>query len=50
MDVDKCADIIVNKMNKGIKEIAVGEGLSMLALTVKRFFPNVLFSMVAKKD
>lgn len=49
MDVDKCAQVIVNKLNKGVKEIAVGEGLPMLALILKRFFPNVVFNMVANK-
>ena len=49
MDVDKCADVIVSKMNKGVKEIAVGEGLPMLALKLKRLFPNLVFNMVAKK-
>lgn len=49
MDVDKCAQVIVKQMNKGRKEIAVGEGLSMLALTLKRFFPNLVFKMVEKK-
>ena len=49
MDVDKCAKVIVTKMNKGVKEIAVGEGLSMAALWIKRLSPNLLFSMMAKK-
>ena len=49
MDVDKCAQVIVTKMNKGVKEIAVGEGLSMAALWIKRLSPNLLFSMMAKK-
>ncbi len=49
MDVDKCAKVIVAKMNKGVKEIAVGEGLSMAALWIKRLSPNLLFSMMAKK-
>ncbi len=49
MDVDKCAQVIVAKMNKGVKEIAVGEGLSMAALWIKRLAPNLLFSMMAKK-
>jgi short-subunit dehydrogenase len=49
MDVDKCAKVIVAKMNKGVREIAVGEGLSLLALKIKRFFPNVLFNMMAKQ-
>lgn len=49
MDVDKCADVIVNKMNQGVKEIAVGEGLPMIALKLKRFFPNLVFNIMAKK-
>jgi len=49
MDVDKCAHVIVSQMNKGVKEIAVGEGLSLLALKIKRFFPGLLFTMVAKQ-
>lgn len=49
MDVDKCASVIVKAMNKGIKEIAVGEGLSLLALKIKRFFPETLFNMMAKQ-
>ena len=31
------------------EEIAVGEGLSLLALKIKRFFPGLLFTMVAKQ-
>ena len=49
MDVDKCARVIVSQMNKGVKEIAVGEGLSLLALKLKRFFPGLLFKMMAKQ-
>ena len=49
MDVDKCARIIVNKLNKGAKEIAVGEGLSMMALWLKRLAPSLVFSMVQNK-
>jgi hypothetical protein len=49
MDVNKCAKVIVEQMNKGTKEIAVGEGLSLLALKIKRFFPNILFNMMAKQ-
>ncbi|GAA6134605.1 SDR family NAD(P)-dependent oxidoreductase [Oceaniserpentilla sp. 4NH20-0058] len=48
MDVNKCAGIIVRQMNKGRKEIAVGEGKSMLALKIKRFFPNLAFKLAAK--
>lgn len=48
MDVNKCARVIVKHMNKGTKEIVVGEGLSVFALTIKRFFPNLLFKLVEK--
>ena len=49
MDVNKCAQVIVKQMNKGTKEILVGEGLSVLAVTIKRFFPNLLFKLVEKR-
>ncbi len=49
MDVNKCARVIVKNMNKGKKEIAVGEGLPMVALWLKRFAPSVLFNMMANK-
>ncbi len=49
MDVNKCAQVIVTQMNKGTKEIVVGEGLSVLALTLKRFFPRLVFKMVERK-
>lgn len=49
MDVNKCAQVIVTQMNKGTKEIVVGEGLSVLALTIKRFFPRLVFKMVERK-
>jgi len=49
MDVNKCAQIIVKHMNKGTKEILVGEGMSVLAVTIKRFFPNLLFKLVEKR-
>ena len=49
MNVDKCAQVIIKQLGKGKKEIAVGEGLSMVALTLKRFFPSVLFRIVEKK-
>jgi dehydrogenase/reductase SDR family protein 7 len=49
MDVNKCAGVIVSNMNKGVREIAVGEGLSLFALKIKRFFPNKLFDLMAKQ-
>ena len=49
MDVNKCAKVIVNNMNKGVREIAVGEGMSLLALKIKRFMPNKLFDIMANQ-
>lgn len=49
MDVDKCAEVIVKAMNKCKKEIAVGEGMPMIALYLKRYFPNLIFNIMAKK-
>ena len=49
MNVDKCAAVIIKGLNKGKKEIAVGEGMPMLALWMKRLFPSLVFNMVAKK-
>ena len=49
MNVDKCAAVILKGLQKGKKEISVGEGMPMLALWMKRFFPNLVFTMVAKK-
>ena len=49
MDVDKCASVIVRRLAKGKKEIVVGEGLSVLAVTLKRIFPELVFNMVAKR-
>ncbi len=46
MDVDKCAGIIVKNLNKGVKEIAVGEGLSMVALWLKRLSPSLVFKIM----
>jgi hypothetical protein len=47
--VDQCAQIIVSKMNKGVKEIVVGKGLSVFILTLKRYAPNLVFNLVAKR-
>ena len=49
MDVDKCATVIVKSMNRKVKEIAAGEGMSLFALKLKRFFPNKLFDIMEKQ-
>jgi NADP-dependent 3-hydroxy acid dehydrogenase YdfG len=48
MDVTRCAEVIMEGFNKGKPEIAVGEGLEMKALWLKRLFPGKVFEMAAK--
>lgn len=48
MDVDKCAAVIMKGFQKGKMEIAVGEGMEMHALWIKRFFPGLVLKMAAK--
>ena len=48
MDVTRCAEVIMDGFRKGTAEIAVGEGMEMKALWLKRFFPGVVFKKVAK--
>lgn len=47
MDVSRCAKVIMTGFRKGTPEIAVGEGLEMKALWLKRLFPRLLFKKVA---
>ncbi|NVJ70941.1 MAG: SDR family oxidoreductase [Alphaproteobacteria bacterium] len=48
MDVAECAGIIMKGFKKGKKEIAMGGRREMMALWLKRFFPNMLFRTMAK--
>jgi len=48
MDVTRCAEVILDGFGKGTPEIAVGEGMEMKALWLKRFFPKAVFRKVAK--
>ncbi len=48
MDVTRCAEVIMKGFRKGTPEIAVGEGIEMKALWLKRFFPKTVFKMVAR--
>jgi dehydrogenase/reductase SDR family protein 7 len=50
MDVDKCAQAILDGFRKGVPEIAVGDGPEMKALWIKRLFPKAVFNMVAKME
>jgi dehydrogenase/reductase SDR family protein 7 len=48
MDVTRCAEVIMRGFHKGKAEIAVGEGMEMKALWLKRFFPRLVFRETAK--
>lgn len=48
MDVNRCAEVIMEGFRKGTPEIAVGEGMEMKALWLKRFFPGAVFRKVAR--
>jgi NADP-dependent 3-hydroxy acid dehydrogenase YdfG len=47
MDVTRCAEVIMQGFHKGTPEIAVGEGMEMKALVMKRFFPRLVFKKAA---
>jgi NAD(P)-dependent dehydrogenase (short-subunit alcohol dehydrogenase family) len=47
MDVTRCAEVIMDGFRRGTPEIAVGEGMEMKALWLKRFFPGAVFKKVA---
>lgn len=48
MDVTRCAEVIMHGLRRGKPEIAVGEGMEMKALWLKRFFPGKVFELVEK--
>jgi len=45
MDATRCAEVIMDGLRKGKPEIAVGEGMEMKALWLKRFFPGKVFRL-----
>lgn len=47
MDATRCAEVILDGFRKGVPEIAVGEGMEMKALYLKRFFPRAVFRKAA---
>lgn len=49
MSPEECADIIINNLAKGKTEIAVGKGLEMHALWMKRLFPKWLEKQLADR-
>lgn len=48
MDVEECARIIMRGFRKGKMEIAVGRGLEMHALWLKRFFPGLVLRLASR--
>ena len=49
MSADACADVIIRGLSKQKPEIAVGKGLEMHTLWIKRLFPNVLIKIMRKQ-
>jgi len=48
MEVNQAAAVIMKGFRKGKPEIAVGKGMEMHALWLKRFFPRMLMKITAK--
>ena len=48
MDVDRCAEVIMKGFRKGKLEIAVGNGIEMHALWIKRFFPGLVLKLSSR--
>lgn len=46
MEADECAKVIINGFEKGKPEIAVGKGIEMQTLWIKRFFPKALLKLM----
>lgn len=48
MDVSECARVIMKGLRKRKPEIAVGRGMEMQILWIKRFFPSLAFKIIKK--
>jgi short-subunit dehydrogenase len=48
MDVTRCAEAIMQGFRKGTPEIAVGEGMEMKALWLKRLSPRTVFKLAER--
>jgi short-subunit dehydrogenase len=48
MDVHACAKVFMKGLKKRKPEIAVGKGLEMHILWIKRFFPSLAFKLIKK--
>ena len=49
MDVNECAEVIVDGLAKAKREIPVGKGKEMAALWVKRMAPEFMFKLAKKQ-
>ncbi len=49
MDPDKAAEVIINALGRGKREIPVGEGKEMMALWLKRASPELVFRMTKNR-
>jgi len=49
MEADDCAQVILKGLSKGKAEIAVGKGLEMHTLWLKRYFPNTLRKLLQRE-
>lgn len=49
MSADECASVVIDGLTKKKPEIAVGKGLEMHALWIKRLFPNTLIKLMHKQ-
>lgn len=49
MSAEECAKVIVKGLERGKPEIAVGKGIEMSALWVKRLSPSLLFKIAARR-
>ncbi|MEQ5834967.1 SDR family oxidoreductase [Marinobacter sp. NFXS9] len=50
MDVDECAEVVVNGLSAKKREIPVGKGKEMAALWVKRIAPEMLFRLTKGRN
>lgn len=49
MQADQCAQVILKGLSQGKPEIAVGQGLEMHTLWLKRYFPKTLLKLLQKE-
>jgi len=50
MDVNECAEIVIQGLENGKREIPVGKGKEMAALWVKRVAPEFMFKLAKKQN